>query len=237
MPQGVEFVYGEFFGTSGTFRHFVQASEIVSQRLALLPETQRHEAEKCFGIRRGRFRRQPNHRGVDFRRRLKCSGRDGEEELGVCQILAFHREIAVVARARLRGDAFGDFLLNQKNGMREWRGVAQVTRDQRGRDVVRQIAGQHARAPLRPVGVEGVGFEKSQPREARAQVFGENSIEFNGGDAAGVFQQFFGERTAAGTDLDGQRDMIAAGGAGNAFENPGADEKMLPELLPDEISL
>jgi hypothetical protein len=43
-----------------------------------------------------------------------------------------------------------------------------------------------------------------------------------------VPEQLFGERTAAGADLYGEPDMVAAGGVRDALQSSAVNEKMLP---------
>ena len=52
------------------------------------------------------------------------------------------------------------FLLNQEYRLPQFAGIGKVFRDNRGCDVVREIAREHARTPLRPVDFQRVSFDQ-----------------------------------------------------------------------------
>jgi hypothetical protein len=73
-------------------------------------------------------------------------------------------------------------------------------------------------------------------RETLTQILRQCRVKLDGGDAVGVPEQLFGERTAAGADLYGEPDMVAAGGVRDALQSSAVNEKMLPELLTGQVS-
>jgi len=139
-------------------------------------------------------------------------------------------EEPVVAAARLGRQTLGDFLLNQENRARK----AQANRlfQDRRRDVVWQVAGDHRRAPAREIGIEHVRAHHFQARLARESVFqvaGQVWIHLDGDDPRGALQEFFGQRAAAGTDLDRQVLRRGAGSRGDSLQDGASDQEMLPE--------
>ncbi len=146
-----------FAGTIG----FGKRAQVIHNRFAFLRETQFHKIKKMrFGVAGrvclraldwfvagaerefGAFSGQAegDEGGGDFRRRMERFARNFEDEFGARVELSEDREIAVIARARLGGEAESNFGLNDDVDLVDEAGeVEQVMKDRRG-NVVRKIA-------------------------------------------------------------------------------------------------
>jgi len=62
-------------------------------------------------------------------------------------------------------------------------------------------------------------------------VFHQGGVDFDGHDARRPAQQFLRERAATGSDFDRQVFAGGADGGGNALQNAGVCQEVLPELL------
>ena len=67
-----------------------------------------------------------------------------------------------------------------------------------------------------------------------AQVVNQHGVDFNGGYLLRVGQQRFREGSPAGADLNHERCVLAAGSSGNAVQDGGAGQEMLPETAAQD---
>ena len=116
----------------------------------------------------------------------------------------------------------------------------------RRRDVVRQVPGDHRRSPSRKIGLEHVAFDQFQPpcvqsvAKLLAEIVDQNRIHFDRDYFTRPFQQRSGKRAFAGTDFNHERRVAAFASrstsrAGNLFQDGRAREKMLPETPPHSV--
>jgi hypothetical protein len=142
-------------------------------------------------------------------------------------------EISVSATSRLGDDAGSHLLLNQEHAAIEQRAWRERSRENRRRNVVRQVPRRYRRPPLVQIGFEDVGRDYLQPRLRKSfpEPPGEALIEFDRYHPVGAFQQPFGERALAWADLDDEWGAPRAGCRRNAIEYGSADEEMLAESL------
>jgi len=59
--------------------------------------------------------------------------------------------------------------------------------------------------------------------EAGAEMLDQGMVDFDGDDAVGALEEFFGEGAAAGADLNDQLDMVRTCGRGDSFKDRSFD--------------
>ena len=131
--------------------------------------------------------------GFYFWRWTECAGREAQRDFGLGVKLAEHGKVAVVAQARMRGDAFGYFQLNDDVDGGDCSGPAEkMVQDRRG-DVVRQVSVHvnFAVGEFADVGGENVCGDDFQAGPllgigvaGALQAFGKTLVGFDGDDAA-----------------------------------------------------
>ena len=257
---------GEGFADRGGFG---ERPQVVDQRFALQGETQFHKIEEQFFRFRGWVwlracgdsalggaqrefcsfagEAEGDEGGSDSGRRVEGAARNFENEFGAGIELREDREIAVVARAGLGGEAESDFGLDDDvNFVDEIGEVEEVMEDGRG-DVVGEIAVDADAAS----GGEGreIGFEDVAGNDIEVGRFfrkvaksgDELRVEFDGVDGCAGGEKVFGHFAVAGADFDPAVLIVAgewrggmrgdADGAGDLFAPVDAFQKMLPERL------
>ena len=185
--------------------------------------------------------------GSDSRRRIEGAARDFEDEFGAGVELREDREIAVVARAWLSGEAEGDFGLDDDvNFVDEIGEGEEVVEDGRG-DVVGEIAVNADAASGGECGE--IGFENVAGNDVQiggffrevAEAGYELGVELDGVNGGTSGEQMLGHFAVAGADFDPAVFVIAgegnggmrgdADGAGDLFAPVEVFEEMLAEAL------
>src|SRR3954447_21574751 len=88
---------------------------------------------------------------------LEGRGWDAEQQLRLGVYLHLHRQVPVIAAARSGGDPFGNFLLDQKDGVEQIRAESENMFHDRRRNVIGEVAGHLDRPPLAKIALENVG--------------------------------------------------------------------------------
>jgi hypothetical protein len=136
------------------------------------------------------------------------------------------------ARTGVGGDAFGDLLLEEKNGALEHGTEGQGFFDDRRGDVVGEIPNYSDRSPLSEVGLQYVALDEGEPRlipEFRAKVLNEDGVDLDGDDTSCSAEEVVGESASTGSDFDYDIGGVRARGLGNAFEDFFANEEVLAQ--------
>ncbi len=146
--------------------------------------------------------------GGDLRRRSESVARDFEDEFWARVELREDGQIAVVARAGLRGEATRDFGLDDDvNFVDEAREREEVVEDGRGDEVgkIAVDADASAGGDGGEVGFENVAGNDGEIREflrEAAKARDESGVEFDGVDGSARGEEVFGQFTVAGADFD-----------------------------------
>jgi hypothetical protein len=126
------------------------------------------------------------------------------------------------ARAGASGDAFGDFLLQKKDGTLEQGTQGQGFFDDGRGDVVGEVSDDGNGAPLREVGLENIALDEGEPRlvtKFRAEILDQDLIDLDGDDAGGTGEEVGGEGASAGSDFDYDIAGLWARRFGDALED------------------
>ena len=228
------------FLDSGNQLDSVNRSQVVAQGFAFVAESGGGEAEKIRGIRDAKFgrgvaRSQTNYGAVDLGRRAERGFRNGEKNFNVRVKLGLHAEISEIAIPGRRGEAGGDFGLDQEHGAGPVVSQAKkLLQDRRG-DVIRQIPRDNCGTPRTQIGLENVAFDQEEAAlldrflEFLAQVVDQIRIDLNRDRFRRALQQWLGEGAFAGTDFNDQRSGVRTCRGRDAIENRFASEEMLTQ--------
>ena len=181
--------------------------QVVADFLALLAEAVADKTQKRRGIGDGDvlFPNQADYRGIHFGRWAEGGGRHTEQEFRSAKELCLDAQESVGARAGMRCDSFGHFLLQQKDGALEQGTDGQGFFDDGRGDVVGKIADYCDWSPLCEVGFEDIAFDDGEARlvaEFGAQVLDQDRVDFDCDDAGRLGEEVGGECAAAWSDFD-----------------------------------
>ena len=192
---------------------FGESPEIIDQSFALLRETQFHKIQeaRCAVERKVcAFAGQAecDEGGGDFRPRVESVARDFKDEFWARVELRDDGEIAVIARARLGGQAEGHFGLNDDVDFVDEAGEAEQVMKDRRRNVVGKISVDEDAAAASDRGE--VGFEDVAGDDGKisrffcemAQAGDERWIEFDGVNGSAGGEEVLGHFTVARTNFD-----------------------------------
>lgn len=124
---------------------FGERPQVVHKSFALLGKTQFHEIQKSGFVTQSKMcsfagKTERHQCGADFGRRAECFAGNAQDKFRASVDLRDDGEIAELFRPRFRGEAKGDFLLNDDvNLIDPVRERKEVVENRRG-DVVRQVA-------------------------------------------------------------------------------------------------
>src|SRR5262249_57104900 len=100
---------------------------------------------------------------------------------------------------------FSDFLLDEEYAACEKRARSEDATENRGRDVIRQVAGDYSRTPMVQVRLEHIGRDHLQMHwELLPQALGQALVELDRYDAVRPRQQPLRQRALARPDFDDQ---------------------------------
>src|SRR5260370_24588057 len=229
---------GEFFdGISG-------GTQIVLQRLSLLREAlpQKTIEPGSIDAELGKARRklQPQHGGVDIRRRRERRRWEGEEVVYLCVHLRSRREQTVVANAWSSGDAVGHLALHHQNrtGDQPRTVCSKELQQNIRRDVVRQIpddvSGFAIGYKRSKVGFENVGFDNLYLRliaKSEGQFGGQVPIEFQRNQPAAAPDEYLGDGAMARSNLDHGPLANIAKGVDDGMAGSIIHKKVLPDFV------
>src|SRR5688500_16901691 len=180
-------------------------------------------------------RRQADDGRIDLRGRMKGSGRNAEQDFDARHRLDVYGQRPVDPRSRYRSSPIGDLTLHQIHRPQRQRWDERMEDDRR-RDVIRNVSGQHKR----PFGYSGkVYFQHVLLDDGdawvgcvlRAKPRREGAVDLDGYHARSALHQNVGERSATRADLDDSLGARELQRIGDPRENPGITEKMLAETL------
>ncbi len=192
---------------------FGESPQIIDQSFALLRETQFHKIQEVRCAAEGELcaltgQAERDEGGSDFRRRVESVARDFEDEFGARVELRDDGKIAIIARARLRGEAKRDFGLNDDVYFVDEAGESeQVMKNRRG-DVVGKIAvdaDAAAGSDSGDVGFENVAADDGEIGELfceMPQAGQERRIDFDGVDGGAGSGEVLGHFTVPRTNFD-----------------------------------
>src|SRR5689334_15583688 len=178
----------------------------------------------------------------------KCSGWQGKQLLYLCIELRGRGKQAIVAGARLGGDAVGNFALHHDHNSAEIAAVFEKAEKDVGGDVVREIAddidglGSVLQAgPLQPglgteddveVDSQNVAFDDfgiGHECKPHTKLSGEDFIKFDRNQAASSADQHRGQNAGARTDFqDG-----TAGRVAQSFDDTQGGALVVEEMLAE----
>ena len=229
----------DLFGAQSRLGQFprggtVASGQVVAQRLALLPEAQAGEFEEPAGVEAefaGAVARiEYDYGGIHCGRRIEGRRRNRERHPRIGPEPPPHGQIPVVSRSRPGGQAFGHFLLHQKNRARRSRAHFERALDNRCGGIVGQVPGNHRRRPAGEIRLEGVRGDEIEPRLAPQPALEDADhpgIDLERHHAVRAREQPFSEKTLPGTDLEYQGFALRAGQTRDALEHRAPDQKML----------
>ncbi len=231
---------------------FGERPQIVHQRFALLRETQFHKTEEMRFVSEGELRALAGQAERDksrghFRRRAEGVAGNFKDKFGARVKLSDDGEIAIITRARLGGEATGDFRLDDEvHFVDEVREGEQVMQDRRS-DVVRKIAVNANAAAgsdggeVRFEDVAGHDGEIGEFLREAAESGDEVWIELDGVNGSAGGEEVLGHFAVTGTDFDPTVLVIPwqrkggmrrnADGAGDLFAPLEVFQEVLAETL------
>ncbi|CAN0623360.1 protein of unknown function [Burkholderia multivorans] len=227
-------------------------AERVAQHLAALRERRRHDFAEQRRIDVGqlvrRVRNHPHDRGIDLRRRLERLRRHVHHLVHHVAVLQHHRQPGKRLRARLRDHPLDHFVLQHEMLVDDHVGERHQVKQQRARDVVRQVADD---AQRRRVARRGERAEVECERVARVQFEQRPEALLQPGDQVAVeldrveggfrrrqpFDQRLGQRAEARADLDHALPAHRPDRPDDRIDHALIDEEVLSEALAREMAL